>query len=144
MAEKQAASAKHHTQSGLHVLPPFSPHLPSCGEIKKSTPLLSIFPCREAVIQNSLPGDGGWRVCGLFTAKAAIPQRAKILKDVSFCLDLSSYIFPVNVELFFLFFFVLLRCSWLLSTDAPPVPLTIFNTHLSSASPVSLLPHLLC
>lgn len=49
----------------------------------------------------------------------------------------------LNISFFF-FFFILPPCTRLIWTDAPPALLTIFDTHLSSASPISLHPHLLC
>lgn len=63
----------------------------------------------------------------------------------SFCTQVYEH-FLSNAEHFFLFFFffILPPCTRLIWTDAPPALLTIFDTHLSSASPISLHPHLLC
>lgn len=99
---------------------------------------LSIFPCGEPVIQKSLQGDRR-QVVGAEHRKGCDPSVGQ--KN----LNRSDFLFGLGlIGITAKHFFVFLQCTWLIWTDAPPVLLTIFNTHLSSASPVSPLPHLLC
>lgn len=102
------------------------------------------FPCDIPVIQKSLQTQGKWGVWGVHRTRlwsSAGPKLAEEPKRSAFHFRLTGLeAFPESAEHFFVF----LPCTWMIWTDAPQVFLTIFNTHLSSASPASLHPHLHC
>lgn len=127
----------------------FSPH--SAG---KSTNLLVAclsFPLRRGC-HSEISADGEEAAVWAAHCQGGDPSMgqklAGNLKGGAFFFFLYSGLWAFSVKcwtfLSFSFFFILPPCTRLIWTDAPPALLTIFDTHLSSASPISLHPHLLC
>lgn len=134
----------------------FVPHFALCaGDQEISPTAVYLPPTEELSLSRVRQGRDGVHEKGLRSL-----SRRNLKRRLLVCLDLTLHIFRVNVErCFFSPLFLSLVCSFfrfsrprspcsrLLSADAPsspPVPLAIFTTHPSSASPVSLLPHLRC